>query len=547
MTALTGSPNDIPSPPTELDAPNEGWRDNAVLRWYVRLRWPIFAFVVVVIVMCFNGRWRIGRDSALYRGVAQNLVTGQGYTFRGERERHVYPGFPLILAGIEKMFGRQDPLRPVVSQVVLVVMALLTLVVIYRLIRLYFPPWVAVCVTTGVGVNCKFVQYAHELMSDIPFLLGVCAALLGIGMLARRDGRGERFGGWLLMLLGGALALATRPTFWSLAAAWGAISAIGVVAGPRRGAHAIVLLTLVVLVGAFISLDPRSKGAPSALAGRYEQKALATLGEIWQLRLGERAIDLFEESIPEIVYGIEISVGIDTVATIVILGSIILVVRAVPLWGLYVIVTVVMLFIFGPISRYFLMVLPLLLLGVLLLLYRVSLLVPQRRYLPELVMFLGTAATVAPNLVRVADLFMEQHGLTFAGRVAFLDRYHRGTLYPIVQVSEAIADPTSGLYVEPDQLVLSHEPRIMSYLSGRRVYRAGELVPDTEDAAPRAAKRIVEMNFEYGVFPATLYDPDEPTRTLIEQEIVVPAPEAPTLVVKDVRFTRIRIAPQGAR
>jgi hypothetical protein len=552
LTAVTGLPKEPPPSAPEAAAAaaaaaDEQWQQNLVLRSYVRYRWPIFALVVVIILACFNGRWRIARDSALYRGVARSMVAGNGYTFRGDHERHVYPGFPLILAGIERVFGRQDPMRPLASQVVLVAMALLTLVVIYHAIRLYFPPWIAVCVTTGVGVNCKFVQNAHELMSDVPFLLGVSTALLGIGMLMRCDARGRRIGGVLLMFAGGALALATRPTFWSLAVAWAMVSAIGLIVGPRRGAYALMLLALLALVAAFFALDPRSEGAPSALAGKYEQKALATLRDVSQFRLGERAIDMFEESVPEIFYGLELGVGIDTVASVVILGSTVLLVRTVPLWALYVAVTAVMLFIFGPIPRYFLMVLPMLLLGVLLLLYRVSLLVPRRRYLPELVIFLGTAATVAPNLVRDADLFMEQHALTFDGRVGFLDRYHRGELYPVVAISEAIADPASGFHVEPDQPVLSHEPRIMSFLSGRRVYRAGELVSDGDDAVTRAAEKVRAMNFEFGVFPATVYDPDEPTRTLIEREVITPVPDAPALVVKDLRFTRIRIAPRSAR
>jgi hypothetical protein len=87
----------------------------------------------------------------------------------------------------------------------------------------------------------------------------------------------------------------------------------------------------------------------------------------------------------------------------------------------------------------------------------------------------------------------------------------------------------------------------MSFLSGRRVYRAGELVSDGDDAVTRAAEKVRAMNFEFGVFPATVYDPDEPTRTLIEREVITPVPDAPALVVKDLRFTRIRIAPRSAR
>ena len=530
-------------PPTSAGpstAGEECWQQNAVLRSFVRFRWPILAVVVVILLSCYNGRWRIGRDSALYRAVAHNLATGQGYTFRGEHERHIYPGLPLILAGIERTFGAEDPMRPRVALNLMVGMAVLTLVAVYNAVRLYFPTWVAVCVTTGVGVNKKFIQNAHDVMSDIPFLLGVSLALWGIALLHRTTAKSHRFWGVLLMTGGGGIALAMRPTFWALAVAWGIVAAVGLLIGPRRGAHAVMLLSLVALVGVWTVVDPRTPDE-SALGGTYERKALANLSDVAHLRLGERSVALFEEAIPEAFYGLELGVGIDTVTTIVILACTLFLVRRVPLWALYVVITTVMLFIFGPIPRYFLMILPLLLLGVALMIHRVSLMVPQRNYFPEIVILLGTGSIVAPNLIRDADLFMEQHALTFHGRTDFLKSYDDGNLYPIVTICDAITDESSGFYVQPHQLILTHEPRIMSYLTGRRAYRAAELVPDGDATA--AMKRIREMNFEFGTFPAKLYDEEEPTRHLIEQNLITPAPGAPALIVEDVHFTRIAIQP----
>src|SRR5437868_14655888 len=100
-----------------------------------------------------NGFWRIGRDSALYRSVGDNLASGKGYIFRGQRERHIYPGLPYLLAGIDKVFGPQDALRPTAVLIIMMVTSLLTLVMVYLLVRTYFPPWMAVAVTTGVGIN----------------------------------------------------------------------------------------------------------------------------------------------------------------------------------------------------------------------------------------------------------------------------------------------------------------------------------------------------------------------------------------------------------
>ena len=86
--------------------------ENPLLRWIVRFRWVFFLFVGVLLVGAYNGQWRVGRDSAEYRQVARNLAEGRGYTFRGEREQHIYPGLPYLLAGIDRVFGKQDALSP---------------------------------------------------------------------------------------------------------------------------------------------------------------------------------------------------------------------------------------------------------------------------------------------------------------------------------------------------------------------------------------------------------------------------------------------------
>ena len=66
----------------------------------------VLATVLIVISLDVRSRVR--------RSVADNLASGRGYTFRGERERHIYPGLPYLLAGIDKVFGHQD--RPVVLE-----------------------------------------------------------------------------------------------------------------------------------------------------------------------------------------------------------------------------------------------------------------------------------------------------------------------------------------------------------------------------------------------------------------------------------------------
>src|SRR5215213_9667391 len=93
---------------------------NALLAPIPRFRWVYFAFVGLLILLAFNGQWRVGRDSAAYRGLAHQLATTGKYVFR-DKQTHTtysdqqdmrYPGLPLLLAAVEKLFGRSD--RPAV-------------------------------------------------------------------------------------------------------------------------------------------------------------------------------------------------------------------------------------------------------------------------------------------------------------------------------------------------------------------------------------------------------------------------------------------------
>src|SRR5690349_10869630 len=117
-----------------------GGRENAFLTLIARWKWGFFALVAVLFVLSFNGLWRVGRDSAAYRGLGHQLATTGKYVFRDKQEGTAvyseqqdtrYPGLPLILAAIEKVFGRRT--APAVAAIAL--MAVATLVLTYRLVK----------------------------------------------------------------------------------------------------------------------------------------------------------------------------------------------------------------------------------------------------------------------------------------------------------------------------------------------------------------------------------------------------------------------------
>src|SRR5829696_6920705 len=78
-----------------------------------RMARPLFMFIALLYLVSFNGKWRIGLDSANYRGLADAIASGRGYHFGDWAGHNIYPGFPLLLAGLQKVFGT-NPLAPLI-------------------------------------------------------------------------------------------------------------------------------------------------------------------------------------------------------------------------------------------------------------------------------------------------------------------------------------------------------------------------------------------------------------------------------------------------
>src|SRR5688500_17504764 len=136
---------------------DERFVENQLTEGIARYRHVFFGFLAALFLVSFNGQWRIGHDSAIYRGLASNIAAGNGYVFGEWATRQAYPGLPYMLAGIQKVCGTDiDALRArgamafvaprldtTVAILVINAMALLTLVLTYRLIRMHYPQWVA--------------------------------------------------------------------------------------------------------------------------------------------------------------------------------------------------------------------------------------------------------------------------------------------------------------------------------------------------------------------------------------------------------------------
>src|SRR5437016_2721388 len=157
--------------------------ENRILGLIPRWRWAFFALVGLLMVLAFNGQWRVGRDSAAYRGLSHQLVTQGRYQFRdrssgaaADQQDIRYPGMPRLLAVVERAFGRSD----VAADLLVGIFAVLTLLLTYRLTRSSpsLPAWLAVAVVFGMGTNGRFLEHANEVLSDVPFLATVVLSLL---------------------------------------------------------------------------------------------------------------------------------------------------------------------------------------------------------------------------------------------------------------------------------------------------------------------------------------------------------------------------------
>ncbi|HEY7116097.1 MAG TPA: hypothetical protein VH475_05910 [Tepidisphaeraceae bacterium] len=501
-------------------------RPNRLLDLIPRWRWGFFVLVAVLMVLSFNGQWRVGRDSAAYRGLGHQLATTGRYIFRDKQDAAIYsdqqdtryPGLPMMLAGTELAFGRSDR----AAVLVVMLMAVATLVLSYRLARPALPAWLAVAVVFGMGANGRFLEHGNEILSDIPFLLGVVASLLAFDRLMKATSGRSRVLALTLLVIGLLFAAAMRPTFWVLAIALAATCAWGLIgpthagqsAADRRSRRLACALTLGVLALAAITfllaVDLRGRhaaGYEAKLRGRYadfEQRILT--------QLPQNAYAVFEETLPEAFFGTQMGprfipvggghwVGFSTLLSVAVIASGVWLLRRNVLWGLLVLVTIGTMAAIGGVPRYFIMILPLLLAGWGLFVAAVA---DRARHLTgarEVVAFVGLGLVVAPNLLGSANLIREQRGFTRPQQglkqVGFLQAYHGGKWMGVYDVANMVRE-----HVPSDQRVFGPEATVLTFLADREVFGLGMFLPrkDRDGKWERLLRKNREQ-LAYGVFP----------------------------------------------
>ena len=454
LPALPAPPNVAPEP-----LPDESAVSSGITQFLARRPGVLVAGLAALYAAGVNGQWRVGLDSAIYRGVGENLAAGRGYTFGGRPQDEVYPGLPVVIAAGERLFGHA--VWPALALMLLATAGVLW--VTYRLVRLHFPRWVAVTVVAGVGLNGRFLQQSQEVMTDVPFLLGVVAALYGWGRLwaeatgARRRSPGRTARSAALLAAGLGLAASMRPTFWILAASMGVVFAGGVVsrrASPAaRRAFAGGLLLLVVVAGAWVVLDPRTRGFDPT-AGGYERTLIGHLSDPWPV-LRKEVRETLGRQVNALFFG-QTNSPLGYLTTAALAFGVWRMGRREGLWAVLVGGTVAVTMVFSSVPRYYLMVLPLLWVAWLLALLWVARRVPAWAS--------GGVLDGGILLVWILNIGPAYSYLSEQRAADFLASYNEGQAIELRQAADLIRR-----VVPPGGRVVGPYGSILTYYSGRDV------------------------------------------------------------------------------
>lgn len=499
-----------PMPRSHVPAENRlhlGWT-NAL----ARRRRPLLISLVVLILLGFNGIWRVGLDSSLFRGVARSLANGEGFRFGGEINTHVYPGFPLLLAGLQRVFG-DSPIPPLV---LVMILACLTLVMVDHLIRLRYPDWIANVVLLGVGLNYLFVRQSQELMTDIPFLAGSVASLLGWEWMRQASSRRQRSRGAMLLCVGLLLAASLRPTFWVIALSWALIWIGGLFAPNRNGRKRNYLIGLGVLGATALILFvlDRITHSNSVYRGVYGHEFVAHLKTLIDRTAWES----------DAILGKDLNVSffsqtMHPLTAILLLIGAAIVVRREPMWGLPVFVLIPVTLIASSESRYFLMVLPMLWLGWVLLSAKLVVRLPRLAQACAFIVLM--LLPISLNVGRIMGFFVEQHGCTVAAfrgenrAEAFYRGYREGSIPMLRGIARLIDEHTA-----PDEIVMAPETNIIGYFAHRTV--TGERTLRLADAPIESHPRVLAAApARIYVMPYELWEGDKLISRLLKKKIVV--------------------------
>jgi|GEM_PF-7111542 len=489
----------------------------------VRYRRWLIALSLLPWVAVFNGRWRIGLDSPIYRGLADSMLRGEGYHFGEFGSHQIYPGFPLLMAGIQRVFGN-DIFRPIAQILVIAAIGLATVFLTYRLVGRHFPKWIAVCATCALAGNARFIQLVNELLTDVPFMFGMVSAMLGWSLFVDAKSTRHRALSGALAFGGLVFAASMRPAFWFFALAWLLVSLWGLIKGPRK-THAMTLAMLGIGIALFTALDPRTRGF-HPLAGGYEQEFLdvvssstapdaeSRIGSLAD-RVKNSARKLLDEHLPAAVLGQDLPWLAGRIFSVLLIMSVaVFLFRRVPLWGLLILITLITTPLLSTPPRYYVVLTPFLTVAILLGTRWAGSLISGAA--ADYLVFASLCFVSGMNVAKWVPLVKEQHSVPVSdSSLAFYDHYRDGRFAPFIRLAAIIE-----LRIPPGEKIVAPQASVVKYLSHRDVALERELLPAKKDQK-KYPEHLAAAGIDYVVTPYKLYTRKDPVLSkLIERGVI---------------------------
>jgi hypothetical protein len=471
-------------------------------------RW-LWGFVLLVYIAAFNGQWRIQPDAAFYLSIGRNLATGHGYTYLGQSNNLAYPGWPLLIAGCFKLFGVNALLS---VNLLLTAMSLATLALVYRLFLLTSGRPTAVVVSVGVALTKTFFCYAFELWSDMPFTLGVMAALAGyegvFALPAISDGTreprgndgpdgsvptrgsGSRRWSWFdlaLLIAGLFLAAAVRPTILPLLAAFAVTLTVQVVRRQIRWqTYARFAALAAGGMGIFMAIGWRHGGF-AGFGHVYEEYFISRISgksdDFLSHPFAANIRNLFDWAACDVLFQTRVGPISNPLLSTLVLGIGFALFRFRLLWGFWFsFLLAAILASQETLDRYFLPVLPLLVFGwwrFLVWIHRTgpewAQLAGLPRSVPSFVFGALLSLGCLMNTAKVGGIVYQQH------ERPFLENYDKGTFDVTPEFARRLR-----LTVDDQAMVLVKKPygRVLEYLSNRYVTSAMATSPEELQTRP---------------------------------------------------------------
>ena len=312
-----------------------------------------------------------------------------------------------------------------------------------------------------------------------------------------------------------------RPTFGVLAGAivlGSAIRAFTCKDG-RRWLHGGILASALLVMFVLFMVDPRTAGI-SPTQGVYEQELIDRVQELPHTLRGQVQA-LLGRDLNDAFFSQRLS-PVNYLASACILFASALVLRRNMVWGLMIFGLIAITLPLSTVPRYYLMVMPFLWLGWILLWCEITLRIPDHMKGPVLGLALGFPMMV--NGGRSVGFVLEQRAPDVAWLLHGTDRaktfytaYRDGIVFKQRAMAKMIAEHST-----PFQKTVGPDAHVLAYYADRRVIGERTLFIDREMALSKLPSLLAKATPDLAILPVSLYgDSDALMREMIKRRILI--------------------------